>query len=347
MLSYILRRLLLMIPTLFGVLAITFGVMQFVPGGPVEQMVSQLKNRDQGGGEVSASTGSGYRGRQGVDPAQIEEIRKLYGFDKPAPQRFWQMLTSFARFDLGTSFFHHKDVWELVKEKLPVSISLGLWTFFISYLISVPLGIAKAVRAGSRFDAMTSVIVLIGYAIPGFILGVALLVLFGGGSFLSWFPLRGLTSSNWDQLSWAGKLVDYLWHIALPVTASVLGGFAVITMLTKNSFLEEIRKQYVLTARAKGLEERRVLWRHVFRNALIPIITGFPSAFIGAFFTGSLLIENLFSLDGLGLLGYESVIRRDYPVVLGTLYLFTLIGLVTKLISDLCYVWVDPRVKFD
>jgi len=257
------------------------------------------------------------------------------------------MLASFARFDLGKSFYHHKDVWALVKEKLPVSISLGLWTFFISYLISVPLGIAKAVRAGSRFDAVTSLFVLVGYAIPGFVLGVALLVLFGGGSFLAWFPLRGLTSSNWDQLNWGAKVVDYLWHIAMPVTASVLGSFAVITMLTKNSFLEEIRKQYVLTARAKGLEERRVLWKHVFRNALIPLITGFPAAFIGAFFTGSLLIETLFSLDGLGYLSYEAVIRRDYPVVLGTLYLFTLIGLVTKLIGDLCYVWVDPRVKFD
>jgi microcin C transport system permease protein len=226
-----------------------------------------------------------------------------------------------------------------------VSISLGLWTFFLSYLISVPLGIAKAVRAGTRFDTLTSLLVLVGYAIPGFVLGVALLVVFGGQ--LQWFPLRGLTSSNWEQLSWGAKVVDYLWHIALPVTASVLGAFAVITMLTKNAFLEEIRKQYVLTARAKGLSENRVLYRHVMRNALIPLVTGFPAAFIGAFFTGSLLIETLFSLDGLGLLSYEAVIRRDYPVVLGTLYLFTLIGLFTKLISDLCYLWVDPRVKFD
>jgi len=346
--AYVLRRLLFMIPTLLGVLTITFAVIQFVPGGPVEQMVAQLKSGAAGGGgESAASGGAGYRGRQGVDRAQVEEIKVLYGFDKPAHERFVQMLASFARFDLGKSFYHHKDVWALVKEKLPVSISLGLWTFFISYLISVPLGIAKAVRAGSRFDAVTSLFVLVGYAIPGFVLGVALLVLFGGGSFLAWFPLRGLTSSNWDQLNWGAKVVDYLWHIAMPVTASVLGSFAVITMLTKNSFLEEIRKQYVLTARAKGLEERRVLWKHVFRNALIPLITGFPAAFIGAFFTGSLLIETLFSLDGLGYLSYEAVIRRDYPVVLGTLYLFTLIGLVTKLIGDLCYVWVDPRVKFD
>ncbi|MEY5099848.1 MAG: Inner rane transporter permease protein YejB [Pseudomonadota bacterium] len=344
MLAYIARRLLLMIPTLLGVLLLTFVVIQFVPGGPVEQMVAQLQGRDTGG-EGAAAGGAGYRGRQGVDAARIAEIRALYGFDKPAHERFWQMLGQFALFDLGKSFFYPKDVWSLVKEKLPVSISLGLWTFFLSYLISVPLGIAKAVRAGSRFDTLSSLVVLVGYAIPGFVLGVALLVIFGGQ--LQWFPLRGLTSSHWDSLSWGAKIVDYLWHITLPVTASVLGAFAVTTMLTKNAFLEEIRKQYVLTARAKGLSERRVLWKHVMRNALIPLVTGFPAAFIGAFFTGSLLIETLFSLDGLGLLSYESVMRRDYPVVLGTLYLFTLIGLVTRLLSDLCYLWVDPRVKFD
>jgi microcin C transport system permease protein len=343
--AYILKRVLLMVPTLLGVLLLTFAVVQFVPGGPVEQVLSQLSNRTSGG--ERAGPDASYRGRQGVDPAQVEELKKLYGFDKPAPERFWAMLKSYAQFDLGESFVHHKSVWELVKEKLPVSISLGLWTFFLSYLVSVPLGIAKAVRAGSRFDMLTSLLVLVGYAIPGFVLGVALLVLFGGGSFLQWFPLRGLTSPNWDELSWAAKVTDYLWHIALPVTASVLGSFAVVTMLTKNAFLDEIRKQYVLTARAKGLDERKVLWKHVMRNALIPLVTGFPSAFIGAFFTGSLLIETLFSLDGLGLLSYESVMRRDYPVVLGTLYLFTLIGLFTKLISDLCYVWVDPRVKLD
>jgi microcin C transport system permease protein len=344
MAAYIFKRILLMIPTLLGILLLTFAVIQFVPGGPVEQMVAQLQGRDTGG-EGAAASGAGYRGRQGVDAARIAEIRVLYGFDKPAPERFWQMLGQYARFDLGKSFYYPKTVWELVKEKLPVSISLGLWTFLLSYFISVPLGIAKAVQAGSRFDTLTSLIVLIGYAIPGFVLGVALLVVFGGQ--LQWFPLRGLTSSNWENLSWGAKVVDYLWHIALPITASVLGAFAVTTMLTKNAFLEEIRKQYVLTARAKGLSERTVLWKHVFRNALIPIVTGFPAAFIGAFFTGSLLIETLFSLDGLGLLSYEAVMRRDYPVVLGTLYLFTLIGLVTKLISDLCYVWVDPRVKFD
>jgi microcin C transport system permease protein len=344
MTAYILKRLLLMVPTLLGVLLVTFAIVQFVPGGPVEQMVAQLQGRDSGG-ERAAAVGAGYRGRQGIDDKRIAEIRQLYGFDKPAHERFFQMLGQFARFDLGRSFYQHKDVWELVKEKLPVSISLGLWTFFLSYLIAVPLGVAKAVRAGTRFDFVTTLIVLVGYAIPGFVLGVALLVVFGGQ--LQWFPLRGLTSANWEQLSWGGKVVDYLWHIALPVTAMVFGSFAVTAMLTKNAFLEEIRKQYVLTARAKGLDERRVLWKHVFRNALIPIITGFPAAFIGAFFTGSLLIETLFSLDGLGLLSYESVIRRDYPVVLGTLYLFTLIGLVTKLISDLSYVLVDPRVKFD
>lgn len=287
----------------------------------------------------------GYRGGQGVDPKRLEEIKALYGFDQPAHQRFIDMLGRFARFDLGTSFMHNKSVSDLILEKLPVSITLGLWTFLISYGVAVPLGVAKAVRAGSRFDLISTLIVLVGYAIPGFVLGVALLVIFGGQ--LQWFPLRGLTSANWEELTWGARIVDYLWHITLPVTAMVLGSFAVTTMLTKNAFLEEIRKQYVMTARAKGLSERQVLWKHVFRNALIPIVTGFPAAFIGAFFTGALLIETLFSLDGLGLLSYESIIRRDYPVVMGTLFLFTLIGLLTKLVSDLCYVWVDPRVKFD
>jgi microcin C transport system permease protein len=342
MLAYILKRLLLMVPTLLGVLLITFVVIQFVPGGPVEQYLAEAK---AGAGAGTEGGGLSYRGSQGVDPKRLEQIRALYGFDKPAHERFFQMLGQFARFDLGKSFFQNKDVSQLLWEKLPVSISLGLWTFFISYLIAVPLGVAKAVRAGSRFDFVSTLLVLVGYAIPGFVLGVALLVIFGGQ--LQWFPLRGLTSSHWHELSWAARVADYLWHIAMPVTAMVLGSFAVTTMLTKNAFLEEIRKQYVVTARAKGLDERRVLWKHVFRNALIPIVTGFPAAFIGAFFTGSLLIETLFSLDGLGLLSYESVIRRDYPVVLGTLYFFTLIGLVTKLISDLSYVWVDPRVNFD
>lgn len=340
--AYILKRLLLMIPTLFGVLLLTFVVIQFVPGGPVDQYLAEAR---AGLGSGAEGGGSLYRGGQGVDPKRLEEIKALYGFDKPAHERFWQMLGQFARFDLGQSFFQNKPVAQLIAEKLPVSMSLGLWTFLISYAVAVPLGVAKAVRAGSRFDLVTSVIVLVAYAIPGFVLGVALLVVFGGQ--LQWFPLRGLVSDNWDELSWGARIVDYLWHITLPVLSMVLGSFAVTTMLTKNALLEEIRKQYVLVARAKGLSERQVLWKHVLRNALIPIVTGFPAAFVGAFFTGSLLIETLFSLDGLGLLSYESVIRRDYPVVMGTLYLFTLIGLVTKLISDLCYVWVDPRVRFD
>ncbi|MEY4980383.1 MAG: hypothetical protein RLZZ352_2653 [Pseudomonadota bacterium] len=338
---YIVKRILLMFPTLFGVLLLTFVVIQFVPGGPVEQYLAEARAGQAG----AAEGGAVYRGAQGVDPKRLQEIKALYGFDKPAHERFFQMLGQFARFDLGTSFFQNKAVSDLILEKLPVSISLGLWTFFISYLVAVPLGVAKAVRAGTRFDWVTTLLVLVGYAIPGFVLGVALLVIFGGQ--LQWFPLRGLTSANWEELGWAARVVDYLWHITLPITAMVLGSFAVTTMLTKNAFLEEIRKQYVMTARAKGLSERQVLWRHIFRNALIPLVTGFPSAFIGAFFTGSLLIETLFSLDGLGLLSFESVIRRDYPVVMGTLFFFTLIGLVTKLVADLCYVWVDPRVKFD
>jgi len=326
MASYILKRLLLMIPTLFGVLLLTFVVIQFVPGGPVEQMVAQLQGRDAGG-EGAASAGAGYRGRQGVDEKRIAEIRALYGFDKPAHERFIQMLGQFARFDLGKSFYQHKDVWQLVKEKLPVSISLGLWTFFLSYLIAVPLGVAKAVRAGSRFDLVTTLLVLVGYAIPGFVLGVALLVVFGGQ--LQWFPLRGLTSANWEQLSLAGKVVDYLWHIALPVTAMVFGSFAVTAMLTKNSFLAEIRKQYVLTARAKGL------------------IAGFPGAFISAFFSGSLLIETIFSLDGLGLLSFEAIEKRDYAVVFATLWIFSLLGLVVNLVTDFVYTLVDPRIDFE
>ncbi len=346
--AYIAKRVLLMIPTLFGVIAITFAVIQFVPGGPVEQALMELKQGAQtGGGEASGGGASQYRGRQGIDADRVKEIKALYGFDKPPLARFWQMVKGFLTFDLGQSFYHHMDVWSLVKSKLPVSISIGLWTFFLTYFISVPLGVAKAIREGSRFDVATSIAVLIGYSIPGFVLGGLLLVLFGGGSFVQWFPLRGLTSDYWDSLSWTGKILDYLWHITLPVVASVAGSFAVMTMLTKNTFLEEIRKQYVLTARAKGLSERTVLYKHVFRNALIPLVTGFPAAFIGAFFAGSLLIETLFSLDGLGLLSYESVVRRDYPVVMGTLYLFTLIGLIVKLLGDLCYVWADPRVQFE
>jgi microcin C transport system permease protein len=348
--SYILKRLLLMIPTLLGVMLITFIVVQFVPGGPVEQMVAQLQGREggiEGGGAPAAAGAGGYRGRQGVDAARVEEIKKLYGLDKPAHERFFQMVGQFARFDLGKSFFQSKDVSQLIREKLPVSISLGIWTFLLTYLISVPLGIAKAVRAGTPFDTGTTLLVLLGYSIPSFVLGVVLIVFFAGGTFVQWFPLRGITSTNWDQLSLLGKVADYFWHITLPVLAMVAGGFAVITILVKNSVLEEIRKQYVLTARAKGVAEGKLLWRHVFRNAMIPIMTGFPAAFVGAFFSGALLIETLFSLDGLGLLSYESVMRRDYPVVFGTLFVFTLIGLLTHLIRDLSYVWADPRVKFD
>ncbi len=346
MLAYLIQRLLLIVPTLLGVLLLTFAVMQFVPGGPVEQYLMEAKAGSVAGlrgGGASAEGSSVYQGNRGVDPQRLEEIKALYGFDQPAHKRFFKMLGQFARFDLGQSFFHHKAVWTLVKEKLPVSITLGMWTFVISYFISIPLGIAKALRAGSRFDAASTLVVLIGVAMPGFVMGVLLLVVFAGQ--LQWFPLRGLTSSHFAELSMLGKIKDYLWHITLPVAASVIGSFAFTTLLTKNSFLEEIRKQYVLTARAKGLSERRIAVRHILRNALIPIVVGFPSAFIAAFFADALLIETLFSLDGLGLLSYESVIRRDYPVVLGTLFLFTLIGLLMNIISDLVYVWVDPRVR--
>jgi microcin C transport system permease protein len=340
MLAYILKRILLMIPTLVGVLTLTFVVVQFVPGGPIEQIMAETR------GGSGADGGGGYRASRDVDAKQIAELKQLYGFDKPAYQRYGEMMLNFARFDLGKSFMHNKDVWTLIKEKLPVSMSLGLWTFFISYLVSVPLGIAKAVREGSRFDTATTLIVLLGYAIPGFVLGILLIVLFAGGTFLDWFPLRGLVSDNWATLAWPARVADYLWHLALPLTCLVIHSFAVTTMLTKNTFVEELRKQYVLVARAKGLGQRQLLWKHVFRNALIPLVTGLPAAFVGAFFAGSVLIETLFSLDGLGLLGYEAVLRRDYPVVLGSLYLFTLIGLVVKLVSDLLYVVIDPRVQF-
>jgi microcin C transport system permease protein len=346
---YIVKRLLLMIPTLIGVLTLTFAVVQFVPGGPVEQMVLELKGRGGAGVGAGESTGGGstYRGRQGIDEKNLAEIKALYGFDKPPIERYFSMLARFAQFDLGKSYYQHQSVWDLVISKLPVSISIGLWTFFITYLISIPLGISKAIRDGTRFDTVSSLLILIGYAIPGFVLGILLLVIFGGGTFLQIFPLRGLVSDNWESLSWSAKILDYAWHLVLPITASVLGNFAVITMLTKNSFIEEIRKQYVITARAKGLSEGLVMWRHIFRNAMLPLVTGFPAAFIGAFFAGSLLIETLFSLDGLGLMSFEAVMRRDYPVVFGTLYVFTLIGLFTKLISDIAYVLVDPRIQFE
>ncbi len=343
---YLAKRLLLMIPTLLGVLLLTFAVIQFVPGGPVEQLTQQLRHSAEGG-EAASTASSGLYRSQGLDQEQLAELKTLYGFDKPASQRFVDMLWRYARFDLGESFYHHQSVGSLILSKLPVSMSLGLSSFLLTYLCCIPLGIAKAVRHGSTFDLLSSTVILVGYAIPGFVLGVALLVLFGGGSFLQWFPLRGLTSDDWATLSPLGKALDYLWHLVLPVTASVVGSLAVMTLLTKNTFLEQIRCQYVLTARAKGLSERKILYKHVFRNAMIPLVTGFPAAFIGAFFAGSLLIETLFSLDGLGLLSYESVVKRDYPVVMGSLYVFTLVGLFTRLLSDLCYVWVDPRVQFD
>ncbi|HEU5295346.1 MAG TPA: ABC transporter permease subunit [Burkholderiaceae bacterium] len=338
MLGYILKRVLLMIPTLIGALTVTFVVIQFVPGGPIEQALTR--------GRIGPSGNAAYRARGDSDAKQIEQLKKLYGFDKPVHVRYVEMLSDFARFELGTSFSHNRPVWDLIRDKLPVSISLGLWTFLASYLISLPLGITKAVREGSAFDLATTLAVLVGYAIPAFVLGVLLIVLFAGGTFLDLFPLRGLVSENWAELSWPARIADYFWHLALPLTCLVIGSFATMTFLTKNTFIEEMRKQYVLVARAKGVSQQRVLWKHIFRNALIPIVTGFPAAFIGAFFTGALLIETLFSLDGLGLLGYESIIRRDYPVVLGSLYLFTLIGLLVKLISDVMYTLVDPRVQF-
>jgi len=346
MAHYILKRLLLMIPTLFGVLLITFAVTQFVPGGPVEQLVHQLQHGGREGGEASMGAEGMYRGAQGLDEERLAEIRAFYGFDKPAHERFLAMIGNYLSFDLGESYFQHQSVLGLMGDKLPVSISLGMWTFLLTYLISVPLGVRKAVRDGTPFDVWTTTLLLVGYAIPGFVLGLFLLVLFGGGSFWDLFPLRGLVSDHWADLSWPARIVDYLWHMVLPVTAMVVGNFAVMTLLTKNSFLEEIRKQYVLTARAKGLSENQVLYGHVFRNAVIPLVTGFPAAFIGAFFTGSLLIETLFSLDGLGLLSYEAVLQRDYPVVLGTLYIYTLLGLVAKLLTDLSYAMVDPRIQF-
>lgn len=346
MTTYILKRIALMVPTLFGIMLITFIVTQFVPGGPVEQLVHELEGGVAEGGAASGRTGL-YQGQQGLDPEMVEQLNAYYGFDKPVHVRFWDMIVNYAQFEFGESYFHNQTVLGLIAEKLPVSISLGLWTFLITYLVCIPLGIAKAVHDGTRFDFVTSTLVLVGYAVPGFVLAIALLVLFGGGTFFDLFPLRGLVSDDWSELSWYGKVADYLWHIFLPVLCLATGSLAIMTMLTKNSFLEEIRKQYVVTARAKGLDENAIMYRHVFRNAMIPLVTGFPAAFLGAFFTGALLIEQIFSLDGLGLLAYESVIQRDYPVVLGTLYIFGLIGLVGKLLSDLSYVVIDPRIQFE
>lgn len=367
MTAYIVRRLLLMIPTLFGIMVINFIIVQAAPGGPVERVIAQLKGHGveataRIGGTAQAelsgtdtlpldaagtATTSKYRGARGIDPELIKEIEKLYGFDKPAPERFVQMIGNYLAFDFGNSFYRDRSVIDLVIDKMPVSISLGLWTTLLVYLISIPLGISKAVRDGSAFDVWTSGVVIVGYAIPGFLFAVLLVVLFAGGSFLDWFPLRGLVSQNWDQLSWPQRILDYFWHITLPVLAMVIGGFASLTMLTKNSFLEEIHKQYVITARAKGANERRVLFGHVFRNAMLIVVAGFPSAFVGVLFTGALLIEVIFSLDGLGLLGFEAAINRDYPVMFGTLYFFTLLGLLLNLIGDLMYVVIDPRIDFE
>ena len=363
--AYILRRLLLIVPTLVGIMAINFIIIQFAPGGPVERVIAQLQGTDVsatarisgGGGDFAGSgadtagdagaVGSRYRGAQGLDPAFIKELERQFGFDKPPLERFAVMLWNYARFDFGQSYFRDISVIDLVIEKMPVSISLGLWMTFISYAISIPLGIRKAVKDGSRFDVWTSAVIVVGYAIPGFLFAVLLIVLFAGGSFLDWFPLRGLTSENWHQLSWPERILDYFWHLALPLTAMVLSAFATVTLLTKNSFLDEIRKQYVQTARAKGLNERQVLYGHVFRNAMLIVIAGFPGAFISSFFAGSLLIETIFSLDGLGLLGFEAVINRDYAVVFATLYIFSLMGLLVNLISDLTYTWIDPRIDFE
>ncbi len=335
MLGYIGKRILLMIPTLLGVLTVTFVIAQFVPGGPVEQAIAQMRHRSAGGAMSHE-----------VTPQQIEQIKRQFGFDKPPLERYLRMLRDYARFDLGRSFTYGNDVWTVIKSKLPVSVSLGLWSTLLGYLISIPLGVAKAVREGSRFDTASTILVLVGFAIPGFVLGVLLIVLFAGGTFLDWFPMRGLVSDHWDELSWSQRVRDYFWHLTLPLICLTIGNFATLTLLTKNTFVEEIRKQYVLVARAKGLSDRGVLYKHIFRNALLPIVTGLPGAVVAAFFTGALLVETLFSLDGIGLLSYDSVMHRDYPVVLGTVYLFTLIGLVIKLISDLLYVAVDPRVQF-
>ena len=366
MIAYILRRVLLILPTMIGIMLVTFVIVQFAPGGPVERVIAQLTGTDVGatarfsggGGEVGGgrppgampgdvSSPSKYRGAQGLDPEFIKSLEKQFGFDKPAYERFFMLMWNYLRFDFGESYFRDTSVLKLILERMPVSISLGLWMTLLSYLISIPLGIRKAVKDGSRFDVWTSTVIVIAYAIPGFLFAVFLIVLFAGGSFLQLFPLRGLVSENWAQLPWYGKILDYFWHLALPMTAMVLSAFATTTFLTKNSFLEEIRKQYVTTARAKGLTEHQVLYGHVFRNAMLIVIAGFPGAFISAFFAGSLLIETIFSLEGLGLLGFELVMNRDYPVVFADVYIFSLLGLVINLISDLTYTWVDPRIDFE
>jgi len=366
MTAYIIRRILFMIPTIFGIMLVSFCVVQFAPGGPVERVIAQLSGTDTGAtsrisgtaggdfgargapqGSAQADLNSKYRGAQGLDPEFIKSLEKQFGFDKPAYERFFIMLGNYLRFDFGKSYFRDVTVIQLIKEKLPVSISLGVWMTLLSYLISIPLGIRKAVRDGSPFDVWTSGIIIIGYAIPGFLFAILLIILFAGGSFFQIFPLRGLTSDGWSQFPWWEKIFDYFWHLTLPIVSMGLAAFATMTLLTKNSFLEELRKQYVLTARAKGCSERRVLYGHVFRNAMLLVIAGFPGAFVGAFFAGSLLIETIFSLDGLGLLSFESVLNRDYPVVFANLYIFALVGLIVNLISDLTYTWIDPRIDFE
>ena len=356
--SYIVRRLLLMIPTLLGIMTISFLIVQFAPGGPVERIVAQIQGMDVaataridgGGGTASAGQGgssSDYVGAQGLDPEYVKELQKTFGFDKPPLERYLKMLGDYARFDFGVSYYKQVPVATLIAQKLPVSISLGLWTTLLIYLISIPLGIAKAVRDGSRFDAWTSGLIVFAYSIPAFLFAVVLLVVFAGGKYFSWFPLRGLVSENWAELSPLAQIADYFWHLVLPVTAMVIGGFASLTMLTKNSFLDEINKQYVITARAKGLSDNRVLYGHVFRNAMLIVISGFPAALIGILFTSNLLIEQIFNLDGLGLLSFEAAVNRDYPVLLGALFIFSLIGLLVSLIRDVTYTLVDPRIDFE
>lgn len=360
MLAYFFRRLMLIFPTLLGILTINFIIIQLAPGGPVEQMIAKIRGTDVGatsrfssggdfgGSKFSSSMGDEkYRGARGLDPEFIKEIEKMYGFDKPAHERYVLMLKNYVRFDLGDSYFRDIGVFELIKEKLPVSVSLGLWTTLIIYLISIPLGIRKAVQDGSRFDIWTSTVIIVAYAIPSFLIAIMLIVFFAGGSFWDIFPLRGIVSDTWHEMGLIDKVLDYFWHMALPIFSLVISGFASLTLLSKNSFLEEINKQYVLTARSKGLSERRVLYGHIFRNAMLIVIAGLPAAFIHIFFTGSLLIEVIFSLDGLGLLSFESALNRDYPVVFGSLYIFTLVGLVTHILGDLTYMLVDPRIDFD
>ncbi|MGE0822419.1 MAG: microcin C ABC transporter permease YejB [Candidatus Binatia bacterium] len=361
MIAYLFYRLLLIVPTLLGIMLINFLVVQIAPGGPVEQTLARIQGTmvattariggssgSEGGGGTASGVGSTstYRGARGLDPQLIQQLEKQYGFDKPPAERFFQMMKSYLLFDFGNSFFQDRSVISLMLEKLPVSISLGLWTTLLVYLISIPLGIRKAVRDGSAFDVWTSAMIIIGYAVPGFLFAILLIVLFAGGSFLDWFPLRGLVSDNWHELSWPAAIADYFWHLTLPIVSLVIGGFAGLTMLSKNSFLDEIHKQYVVTARAKGLSESRVLYGHVFRNAMLLVIAGLPAAFISVLFTGALLVEVIFSLDGLGLLGFDAALNRDYPIMFGTLYLYTLVGLVSNLISDFTYMLVDPRIDF-